>query len=106
MDALIYIGIGASVILLALLLDTDDIKLTKPGKVTDYKEVLDRNTEELIGHEAYVAMLDRVDRILDRHRNDACLSINLTSAVSDEDAADELHHVLPGEPLEMSRYTD
>lgn len=48
MDALIYIGIGASVILLALLLDTDDIKLTKPGKVTDYKEVLDRHTEELI----------------------------------------------------------
>lgn len=106
MDALIYIGIGASVVLLALLLGIDDIKLTRPAKVTDYNEVLDRHTEELIGHEAYVAMLDRVDRILDRHRNDACVSINLTSTVSDEDAVDELHHVLPGEPLEMSRYTD
>ena len=50
MDALIYIGIGASVILLALLLGIDDIKLTGPAKVTDYHEVLDRPTEELIGH--------------------------------------------------------
>ena len=106
MDALIYIGIGASVILLALLLGIDDIQIKKPVKVTDYKDVLDRHTEQLIGHDAYVAMIDRVDRVLARHRNDGCLCLSLTSTVTDDDAVDELHHVLPGEPLELSRYID
>lgn len=106
MDALIYIGIGASVILLALLLGIDDIQIKKPVKVTDYKDVLDRHTEQLIGHDAYVAMIDRVDRVLARHRDDGCLCLSLTSTVSDDDAVDELHHVLPGEPLELSRYID
>lgn len=106
MDALIYIGIGACAILLALLLGIDDIKLKKTVKVKDYKDVLDRHTEELIGHDAYVAMLDRVDRVLARHRNDGCLCLNLTSTVSDNEGAKELHHVLPGEPLELSRYID
>lgn len=106
MDALIYIGIGASVILLALLLGIDDIQIKKPVKVTDYKDVLDRHTEQLIGHDAYVAMIDRVDRVLARHRDDGCLCLSLTSTVSDDDAVNELHHVLPGEPLELSRYID
>lgn len=93
-------------ILLALLLGIDDIQIKKPVKVTDYKDVLDRHTEQLIGHDAYVAMIDRVDRVLARHRNDGCLCLSLTSTATDDDAVDELHHVLPGEPLELSRYID
>ncbi|MCM1291130.1 MAG: hypothetical protein NC201_02740 [Prevotella sp.] len=60
---------------------------------------IDQNTQEILGHSAYVTMTERVAEIMRRHSKDRCIAVSLTSGVADGKGADELHHLLPGDPL-------
>ncbi len=105
MEILIYISLGALAALIGMILYTDDFKPpVRPA--TSFNNNPEKRTEELIGHDAYVKMIERVDKLIADHKEDGCTIINITSGSNDRDAMHELHHLLPGEPLEMSKYLE
>lgn len=61
------------------------------------------STRRLIGEEAYREMNRRVESLLGKHKADECISVNLTCGPDNEQEAAELHHLLPGEPVNLSR---
>lgn len=63
----------------------------------------ERQTRALIGDDAYERMAGAVDRLLVRHKADKCVSVVLTSGPDGPGAANELHHLLPGDPLCLRR---
>lgn len=66
----------------------------------------ERQTRALIGNEAYDRMTATVDQILAAHRFDRSVSVRLTSGPESEEAAKELHSLLPGDTLFLRRTTD
>lgn len=61
------------------------------------------STRSLIGDEAYEEMTRRVDTLLSIHRCDESVAVCLTSGPDNRPEADELHHLLPGEPVKLTR---
>lgn len=65
------------------------------------EETGDGNTIDLIGEEAYRAMTSRIDGILHRHGHQPCISMTLSCGPDTIKGADELHSLLPGQPVEI-----
>lgn len=64
----------------------------------DEEDVAD-HTRQVLGESAYATMTDRVAEIMRRHAMDRCIAVSLTSGVREGNGADELHHLLPGDPV-------
>lgn len=62
----------------------------------------EKRTIDLIGEKAYCEMTERIDALLLRHKGQLCESIPLTCGPGTQAAADELHSLLPGMPLELT----
>lgn len=64
-------------------------------------ECADARTIDLIGEEAYREMTDRISRVLKKHKEDACLFVNLTCGPDSREGSEELHRLLPGMELSL-----
>lgn len=62
-------------------------------------EDLADHTRQVLGESAYATMTERVAEIMRRHAKDRCIAVSLTSGASEGNGADELHHLLPGDPV-------
>lgn len=62
-------------------------------------EEIDAGTRRILGERAYITMTERVAEIMRRHSGDRCIALSLTSGTERGKGADELHHVLPGDPV-------
>ena len=60
------------------------------------------HTIDLIGEEEFQRMTERVNLILRRHGHQPCIRLNLTCGPDTPAGADELHHILPGMPLQLT----
>ena len=65
------------------------------------EETGDAGTIDLIGEQAYRDMTARIDGILERHGHQPCLTLNLSCGPDTDKGSDELHTLLPGEPVEI-----
>lgn len=61
----------------------------------------DRKTIDLIGEKAYRDMNRRIDEIMQRHAAQRSLTLSLTCGPDNAYCARELHHLLPGEELNL-----
>lgn len=76
-----------------------------PDRLPDESEA-DYKTRKLIGTEAYTDMLHRVAAVLRSHLKDRYVKVTLTSGADSPEGENELHHLLPGDPLHLSRYAE
>lgn len=70
----------------------------------DYADQLsdsDTHTIDLIGREAFDAMNDRIEQILNTHKTHLCISVRLTCGTQSEQGREQLHRILPGMPVEL-----
>lgn len=60
-------------------------------------------TRRLIGDEAYARMEKKVEHILRYHRGEKSINVSLTAGPDTEHGREELHRLLPGDPLWMRK---
>lgn len=68
-------------------------------KYADMADTAEMRTRRLIGDEAFDKMSENVDKILERHRADRSVNVQLTAGPDTPEGSAELHKLLPGDPL-------
>lgn len=63
----------------------------------------DAYTRSLIGDDTYDRMVKTVDNIWKKHKTDQCISVAITAGPNSREAEQELHHLLPGQQLQLHR---
>ena len=78
----------------------------EPAEDSAPSDTLNETTRETLGERACIYMTENVAAIMRRHSRDKCVAIPLTSGATAGAAADILHHLLPGDPLELRPGSD
>lgn len=106
-EVILYIAVGLTLIWLVVLLARRDVRreinrqrFPETEKLPE-KEISpeEKATRNLLGDDVYDNMVKRVDAVLSRHSGDRSVSIPLTMGPDSLAGEEELHRLLPGDPL-------
>lgn len=102
-DTLLIIALGIVIFSIARHIakkrETAAVDHLAEDNVTSLHDNIDEETRQVLGESAYMTMTERVAEIMRRHSSDRCIAVSLTSGAAAGKGADELHHLLPGDPL-------